>query len=151
MRFSSFIFSAFCLKDIVTYIEGKSSHRDYSSLLLAYYISYSILLLTKDINYENTRPTDFCILRKNINIATYCSTQSSPAESLTLTLATERQNILYRRTGPTKLLTHYIFLPCTMQTSIFWNIATIICFCLFSNDKDTGLNDILQKWVLEFH
>lgn len=94
MRFFRFVYSTFCLKDIVTYIEGKrfsnSSDTDSSSLLIDYYISYSIPLVIKDTNCENTRPMDSCILKKNMNIATYCSIQPSPAESLTLTLATER-------------------------------------------------------------
>lgn len=92
MRSSSFTCSALHLKGTVTYIEGNrfsNSSNTESSLLLDHYISYFILLLTKWINYENTRPTDSCILKK-MNIATSCWIQSGPAECLTLTLATDR-------------------------------------------------------------
>lgn len=94
MKISRFVCSAFWLKNIVTYIEGKSftniSNTGSSSLLLDYYISYSNPLLIKDISYENTTPTHSCILKNNMDIASYYSTQSSAAESLTLTLATEK-------------------------------------------------------------
>lgn len=119
MRSSSFTYSALHLKGIITYIEGNrffnSSNTD-SSLLLDHYISYFIPLLTKYINYENTRPTDSGVLKR----WTLPHTAESSLVQLSVwhwpLLQTEAQNILYRIVGPAKLMTYYTFLPHVMQT-----------------------------------
>lgn len=153
MRFFSFIYSAFCLKDI--HWRGKViqqlKHR------LCFFISRSLYVLFYSVTDKRhqlwkRRPTDFCILKKCMNFATYHSIQSSPAGSLTLTLTTETQNILHGSISPTKSMTYYTFFPHIMQTLIFWSSRTIIClFSLVSSIKDTVISGILQKWVLEFH